>query len=304
MDHESSERSVKNCYSTWSKRYYADYYQGETAYPPVHTGMIRNLLSEAGARSVLDAGCGPASMLRDLNLPQLDRYGFDLTPEMVIEARAVLSQQGVSESQVWEGSVLDPGAFMPPSGQRTEPFDAAICFGVLPHIQEDADRIVLQNLYAAVRPGGFVAIEARNALFALFSLNRYSREFFRDRLVNESELRARAGDETKQLDEALKEIDARFRLDLPPVRRGYADEPGYDEVLARTHVPMELQRLAEGVGFEGARLMFYHYHVLPPMLEAHVPSLFRQESLKREDPDDWRGHFMASAFVLVARRGR
>jgi hypothetical protein len=50
-----------------------------------------------------------------------------------------------------------------------------------------------------------------------------------------------------------------------------------------------------------ARLLFYHYHCLPPMLEAQVPELFRRESLRMEDPEDWRGHFMASAFLLVGR---
>ncbi len=37
---------------------------------------------------------------------------------------------------------------------------------------------------------------------------------------------------------------------------------------------------------------------LPPLLEASVPDLFRELSLAMEaDPPDWRGYFMASAFV-------
>ena len=49
-------------------------------------------------------------------------------------------------------------------------------------------------------------------------------------------------------------------------------------------------------------MLFYHYHALPPMLEAAAPELFRRASVAMEDPRDWRGHFMASAFVLVGRR--
>ena len=80
-DKDALERSIRRCYSTWSERYYADYYQGTGAYPPVHTEIIKDLLRETGVRRVLDAGCGPASMLRDLDLPKLQRFGFDLTPD-------------------------------------------------------------------------------------------------------------------------------------------------------------------------------------------------------------------------------
>jgi SAM-dependent methyltransferase len=301
-DREKLERTIRACYSTWGERYYADYYESEGAYPPVHTAIVRNLLRDCGARSVLDAGCGPASMLRDLDLPGLERYGFDLTPEMVKEARIVLARQGVPQDHVWEGSVLDAAAARRPGAEAKAGFDSAVCFGVLPHVAQDSDRTVLQNLRDAVRPGGLVAVEARNALFALFTLNRYSREFFRSELIGEEALRAKAGAEGAALDAALNELDARFRLDLPPVRTGYADEPGYDEVLARTHVPMQLEALAKEIGFSDTRLLFYHYHALPPMLANSAPKLFRQESVRMEDPSDWRGHIMASAFILVGTR--
>jgi SAM-dependent methyltransferase len=301
-DHGSLERSIQACYSTWAERYYADYYEGEGAYPPVHVGIARDLLLRAGSKSVLDAGCGPASMLRDLNLEGLERFGFDLTAEMVAEAQIVLSRQGVPGSHIWQGSVLDPAAFHPPMTRSQDRFDAALCFGVLPHIPAHADQSVLQNLHDAVCPGGFVAVEARNALFALFTLNRYSRAFFRERLMDEAGLRGRSGDEVKALDAALEEFDERFRLDLPKARTGYVNEPGYDEVLSRTHVPMELQASAEQVGFKDVRLLFYHYHAVPPMLGEKVPKLFRRESVRMENPSDWRGHFMASAFILVGKR--
>jgi hypothetical protein len=50
------------------------------------------------------------------------------------------------------------------------------------------------------------------------------------------------------------------------------------------------------------RLLFYHYHCLPPMFEQAVPELFRRRSVAMEDPADWRGYFMASAFVVAGIR--
>ena len=55
------------------------------------------------------------------------------------------------------------------------------------------------------------------------------------------------------------------------------------------------------VGFHVDRIHFYHYHALPPIFEKKNPELFRELSLKMEKPDDWRGYFMASAFVVEAK---
>lgn len=302
-DRDALEGAVRSCYSTWSGRYYDDYYRNDGAYPPVHTDIVRDLLRASGARNVLDAGCGPASMLRDLADLGLERFGFDLTPEMVVEARRVLAGQGLPAERVWEGSVLDAAAFQPRAG-APQGFDAAICFGVLPHVPEAADAQVLGHLRDAVRPGGLVAVEARNQLFGLFTLNRYSRAFFRDVLIGEDTLVRQASDDAERaaLARALTRLDERFRMDLPPMRTGEAGKPGYDEVLSRTHNPFLLRQQAETLGLVQTEVLFYHFHALPPMLEGDVPSLFRRASVAMEDPRDWRGHVMASAFVLVGRR--
>jgi len=296
-----AEEAVRSCYSTWSESYYADYYQSPHAYPPVHTKIVRDQLAAAKVHTLLDAGCGPASMLRDLQGLDIERYGFDLTPEMVSEAQAVLAAQGVPAEHIWRGSVLEPSAFAPPGAKRE--FDATICFGVLPHIPRECDEKVLANLAGSVREGGLVMVEARNQLFALFTLNRYSHDFFLESLVGLNALRAQAKEEElPALEQGLRTLGERFRLDLPAVRKGKAGEPGYDEVLSRTHNPFELRAAAERAGLRDVTLLFYHYHCLPPMLEALVPALFRRASLALENPTDWKGHFMASAFILAGRR--
>jgi 2-polyprenyl-3-methyl-5-hydroxy-6-metoxy-1,4-benzoquinol methylase len=298
-DRAQVEDAVRRCYSTWSDSYYQDYYRSAAAYPPVHVDIVRAEIATAQARSLLDAGCGPASMLQDLNDLGLERFGFDLTEEMVTQARRVLGAQGVAADRVWRGSVLDRDSFRTPAPG----YDAAICFGVLPHIPARDDATVLANLTAAVRPGGLVLAEARNQLFALFTLNRYSRDFFRDTLIGEKSLRAKLDpDERAGLDRALAEIDARFRLDLPPIRTGKADEPGYDEVLSRTHNPFEMSEIARAAGLIDVEILFYHYHCLPPLAEPHLPKTFRQQSVAMENPRDWRGHFLASAFIVKGRK--
>ena len=296
-DVDAAESAVKACYSTWADSYFRDYYTG-AAYPPVHLDIVRDLLRKVGAKTVLDAGCGPASMLRGLADMGLELYGFDLTPEMVEAARKVVGGLGVAPERVWQGSVADRQAFQRPGAPRA--FDATICVGVFPHIPEAVEDEVIANLRDSVRAGGLVAVEARNQLFGLFTLNRHSYDLFAEGLIRAQELRGAAP--AAAVDAMLEELKKRFRMDLPPVRPGKSGEPGYDQVLSRMHNPLVLQQRFAAAGFTRVGVHFYHYHRLPPMLEPQAPELFRAASLAMEDPSDWRGHFMASAFIVTGLR--
>jgi 2-polyprenyl-3-methyl-5-hydroxy-6-metoxy-1,4-benzoquinol methylase len=298
---EAAEVAVKKCYSTWASSYHADYYTHPGAYPPVHQDLVRHVLTESGARTLLDAGCGPASMLRSLADIGLDLYGFDLTPSMVAEARRVIAGVGVPESHVWEGSVADPASFRGPPGTPAA-FDAVICIGVLPHVPETVEDAALANLHAAVRAGGVVVMTARNQLFGFFTLNRYSYELFTKSLIPAEVAAPEAEADAPVMTEVLIDLQRHFRMDLPPVREGTSGQPGYDEVLSRVHNPFELRQRVEAAGFTDTRVLFYHFHALPPMFEARMPEAFRRLSIAMEDPEDWRGYFMASAFIITGRK--
>lgn len=299
---EALEASVVACYSTWANVYYDDYYGTAAPYPPVHADVILEELRDAGATRVLDAGCGPASFLRHIADSGIEWHGFDVTPEMVDAAERCCEELGRPESQVWVGSVLSDDGFKPPDS-RLE-FDSAILIGVLPHVPRTSDEAVLERLARSVTRGGLLIAEARNSLFGLFTLNRYSAELFNDLLIDwktlESEL---SGEESNVLAQVRSAIEERFRMDLPPIRKGSQGELGYDEVLSRTHVPFELAQQAKEAGWVDVRIRYVHHHALPPMFEVLAPAAFRRASLAAEDPDDWRGVVRASSFLVVGRRG-
>ncbi len=294
------EDTIKECYSTWGERYYADYYESEVAYPPVHTDLVRSLLDKERPKNLLDVGCGPASMMRDITDFDIDLYGFDLTLEMVTEAKKIMSEKGLNPDHIWQGSALDAPCYQNEK-VALKAFKSALCFGVLPHIPAETDQVLLENINGAVEEGGLIMVEARNELFSLFTMNRPTSEFLYDRLVDFEGLTEKNPSEANALNAAKADLDQRFRMDLPPIRKGYEDEPGYDEVLSRMHNPFELKAKAEAIGMKNVQVLFYHFHALPPMVAHHLPETFRKESVAMEDPYDWRGHFMASAFVLVGR---
>ena len=295
------EAAVKACYAGWSESYHRDYCGAAAGYPPVHYTLLRGLLQGSNARTVLDAGCGPASCLRELAGTGMESYGFDLTPEMVAEGQRIFTELGWPADRLWAGSVLDADAFTSPSGP--DHFDAVVCSGVFPHIAAEAETPVLGHFHQAVKPGGLVAVEARNALFALFTLNRYSMDFFANDLMRlDALLESLPPRQRDGAGKALAGLDERFRLDHPPRRCGAADGPGYDEVLSRTHHPLVLREQFAAAGFKDVRVLFYHYHCVPPMFAPTLGDAFVQASLAMENPSDWRGHFMASAFIVAGVR--
>lgn len=300
LDRQRTEEAIQRCYSTWGTSYYSDYYGPDAPYPPVHIDLLRRLILESTPSRVLDAGCGPASFLRHMTKDNCELYGFDLTSEMIAEAKRIFAEQGLDPNRIWQGSVLEKKAYY--QAGDSKPYDCAICVGVMPHIAEKDDDVLYANMHAAVRPGGRVLIEARNQLFSLFTLNRPSYQFLTEELVRSDELLARAGDQRPQLQQALEALKPQFRMDLPPIRRGKADEPGYDEVLSRTHNPLVARERFQAAGFHDVRVLFYHFHALPPMLASHAKEFFLRESVAMEQAEDWRGYFMASAFILCGTR--
>ena len=301
-ERRSHEKAVAACYSTWGSTYYDDYYGENAPYTPVHRDLLRQLLQKSGAKSLLDAGCGPASLLRDIADLDLELYGFDLTPEMVEEAKRIFDSRALGPERIWLGSVLDPHAYRHPEGEGPDQYEAVVCIGVLPHLPAEADVTVLAHLREAVAPGGLVVVEARNQLFSLFTVNRYSYEFIVNDLIRSSDLRDRLGGQGDVLDNELERLKKSFRMDLPPIRKGKKDEPGYDEIISRTHNPLVLAKQMTEAGYTDVSTHFYHFHCLPPLCGQAFPEEFERESLAMENPDDWRGLFMASAFMLSGRR--
>ncbi|MBG05664.1 MAG: hypothetical protein CMM59_16485 [Rhodospirillaceae bacterium] len=301
---EKSDRSdVRSCYTNWSRTYFETYLGATALYPPVHVSLIDGLLREINAENILDAGCGPASMIRLLHNSERSFFGFDLTPAMIEEARNVGDSLGIPQERFWVGDTCHLPAYTPPSDDKpVGGYDAAICSGVLPHLTDDEVGVVLENLRNSVKPGGRVIVEARNQLFSLFTFNRYSYQFFLEDLIGTNSIhKPKVASDTVE-DDVIEEIKGLFRTDLPPVREGDEESPGYDEITSNAHNPLILKPLFEQQGFENVSIDFYHFHPFPPMFEERFPELFRELSIEMEDPKDWRGYFMASAFLLSGDR--
>ena len=100
-------KKVRECYSTWSKSYYDEYYKSLNNYPPIHIEIVKKILKKNNIKDVLDVGCGPASMIREIISKKISCFGFDLTEEMVLEGKKIFKKLNLDTNNIWIGSAIN-----------------------------------------------------------------------------------------------------------------------------------------------------------------------------------------------------
>ncbi len=254
--------------------------------------MLKREVKKLGATSMYETGLGEGTPLAHMANMGLRVAGSDIAQNMVAAAKANFSRRGLDPDVVQIGNIDDPASYA--NQLEGGLFDAMMASGVLPHVADDQQ--ALRNMRAIVRPGGSVFIEFRNKMFSLFTLNRFTKEFFLDELL--------PGVSAPIRDAVAQELDQRLATNLPPLRdkNEGGDGPGYDLIQANYHNPLELLEQFEKLGFSNMKIHWYHFHPAPPMLENAIGPAFREAAMQMEFDSSWRGMFLCSAGVVQAVR--
>lgn len=261
----------------------------DTEYYPanaVRLDMIIDLLAGRDARTLLDAGCGSGQPLLRFLREGYDARGFDFSPRMVENAQAALREAKQDPARVTQGDIERRETL--PAGT----FDALVATGVFPHNLNDA--AAYANVQALLAPRGVALIEYRNALMALFSLNRHCAPFFWDELLRADQLPGALREDTRRF------LAAKFDTQVESVGQKRGIE--YTDILARFQNPLTLGDNLARHGLRLVRVHYYHWHAGPPHLEKTHKDAFWRASLQLERKDDWRAMFMCSAYVAEIER--
>jgi len=248
----------------------------------IRAEMVLNRLKEINVKSVLDIGCGNCYPTKLLLKEGFEVKGFDFSEEMIKNGKVVLKEAGYDPSLISVGD-LDNRDTLP-----QEKFDSSIMLGAFSVVKDEHK--VMDNVNYMLKPNGKAFIELRNALFGLFSFNKYSQSFFLNDLIGEQEL---PGDIRQEIEEFYS-------------KRCFEEKRTEDILFPskpRLHNPLTVEKeLFEPHGFKVDKILFYHYHVMPPIFEDKYPDVFRKLSYNLEKPEDWKGYFMASAYVVEATK--
>ena len=268
----------------------ADQYQGlwdpdlAGGYPANHFAFrqVLNVLHDEGAQRMVEIGVGQGRAIPIFEAAGIAMHGVDNDPAMVEMSAGVMAQAGLPADRICWGDIEDSVSLS--VIRRSGPFDALLAMGVLPHVEHDV--VALRNMRHLVKPGGTIFVECRNKLFSLVTFNRFTYEFIMDDLL--------AGVTGAPREAASDFLKTRVDVDIPAKPTGHA---------ARYHNPLDVHEVFEAAGFTGIRVRPFHYHASMPRFEKELGAAFRAESIALEnEPSNWRGLFLCSAFVVEAHR--
>lgn len=248
--------------------------------------IFQDLLRTLGPETVLDAGCGSGVPLVEFLHSGYDAFGFDRSSEMVRVSRDRLTAEGLDATRVFEGdldSVVSP---------IVKSFDAVVALGTVYYTPDT--KTTLRHLTTLTRPGGSLIFSLRNQLFSLCSMNEYSAEYLLQEIFPIAPLS----------DNLRSELVNHFATRFPTtnVSRLFENVDSRN-IKSHLHNPLLVdQELLQPNGLQLEGIFYYHFHALPPIFEHTHQQEFYELSSQREIPNDWRGLFTASCFVVHATR--
>jgi len=238
-----------------------------------------SLLKKYKPKKIIDAGCGAGLPLIKIKKLGFNINGYDKSKNMVLEAKKNLKINKLNEKLIKEGN------FENPLHIKNNSIDCILGMGSFYYSKHFVKTLKIQR--KKLKKNGHLIFSLRNKLFDIATLNNYSLKFFSN--IYE-----------------IKKFDITTKKKFLNLFKGYSERKKFKlkniddrNVYSLTHNPLTLQEdFLDKVGLELKGIFFYHYHSLPPVFENIETNKFRKESWKIEDPQDWRGFFIASSFVI------
>jgi 2-polyprenyl-3-methyl-5-hydroxy-6-metoxy-1,4-benzoquinol methylase len=230
--------------------------------------LIPPLLLQPG-RQIFDFGCGDAILFAPFLRAGAHIQGVDVAKAMIDLAERRLRDDGHDPALAQLGGVHELERLPAAS------IDALLSFNVLAYLTDEEERLFYAQARRLVKPGGSLIVTHSNELFDLFSLNRYTAEFFVAKLVG-----PQFRDRIASLLTAGREPEDRSTYNV-------RENPlSYRFKLARW-------------GFEEAQQEFINLHLAPPPLRE--PQTY-PDTIGVSEEDRWKLMFTCSTYGSRAVR--
>ena len=245
--------------------------------------IFLNLLKKHNPKKIVDAGCGAGMPLIKIKKKGYDIIGYDKAKKMVLEAKDNLKKNNLSTSLIFTDD------FESPKKVKNNSVDCILGMGAF-YYSKNVNKTLL-NQKKKLKKNGRLIFSLRNRLFDSITLNNYTKNFLDD-IYEVKSLKKEWKDKYEKL---TKNFSDRKKHKFKNI-----DEAGvYNHI---PHNPLTITKEMELLGLSVEGIYFYHFHALPPVFENLDELYYRKISWKIESPLDWRGFFLASAFVIDCKK--
>lgn len=281
---ESKQLCIEH-YDKCVDRYVETYQSGFKGYPgnKARLKILKSIVEKRLPERILYIGCGAGIPVVELSkVSGAQVHGVDFSIKMVERARATLKEHGMDTALIIRGDLDYPETL--PNGR----FDMCIAAGVFTHLEDD--RKAMANIHGILHNQGCSVLEYRNVLFSTYSFNQYSYDFYLNSLLNPDYF------EHEELQTVKEFLRDKFNIkdcnDIPAHSTNYKN--GF---INKFHNPLTIMDELKESGFRWENNYFYHFHAVPPQFQGLPDSIKDKISLRFENPEDWRGNLLASAFI-------
>lgn len=244
---------------------------------------LRVLGQRPGAR-VLDYGCGQGRLLNELLGRGYDAFGYEPSVGMADVARQHFMQD--------HGDRLIGGSADNLSSWPDAHFDVVLLMGVTQYLSDQELVETVARCRRLLSPEGTLLVTFQNGLFDLFTFNKYTVDALMHMVLGAS----LTPPERPAVQAAIE------ALLVNPTMPAHSSSRARDNVFVRLSNPLTIDADLAALGFARRNLWFYEWFGLPPLATATAPETAARikSSFEVERAQDWRGHFMANAFLVEA----
>lgn len=242
-----------------------------------------NLLKKHKPKKIVDAGCGAGMPLIQIKKLGFNIRGYDKAKNMITEAHKNLEKNKLEKNLVYYDDFENPKKI------KDESVNCILGMGAFYYARNVNKTLLKQR--KKLKKNGRLIFSARNRLFDISTLNNYTKTF-----LNEIyEIKSLKKNWKKKYNSLTKNFSDRKKYKFKNI-----DESGVFNHAPHNPLTIKSELARIGLGVEG--IYFYHYHALPPVFENFDKKYYRKLSWKIENPLDWRGIFLASAFVVDCKK--
>ncbi len=281
-----------HAYDFFDKEFYVDEYSEMYRKPrldiryPANVKRFKiflDLIKKHKPKNIVDAGCGAGMPLVLIKKKGYKIVGYDKSKNMIKEAKANLRRNKLPMDLVFYDD------FENPKNVKNNSVDCILGMGAF-YYSKNVNKTLL-NQRKKLKKNGRLIFSARNRLFDIATLNNYTKKFL-DEIYNIKKLK---NNWKRKYENLTKNFSNRNKFKIKNI-----DEKGVYNHIPHNPLTITSEMLKLGLKVEG--MYFYHYHALPPLFENFDQHYYRKISWKMENPTDWRGFLLASAFVIDCKK--